>query len=345
MRTNVFTDDLVLFTQHLASAVRAGAPLHQTVEVMAGEMSGKGFRQILAQVAQELRSGATLAESLGKFPAVFPDYYLRVLKTGEEAGTLQATLLELGNLLQKNHILGHKLRKVFAYPVAILMFITFAMTLYSVYLVPQFAAIYEEMGAEIPKPLLTLINSEFRLFEGAILGFIVLFFVARRFARVGWCGLVFDSFDLNCPFLGVMTRNAIASRITRALASMLHVGVPLPDAMSLCGQMLDNRKAQQSIAAVREQVERGETLSTAMLSESLFPPTLVWLLSAAEVKGDFVGTLEQLSDFYSAKVDQTSVWIVEILEPLLILVVGGIMVIMATALYAPIFSLVDAVGH
>ncbi len=344
MRTKVFTDDLVLFTQHLASAVRAGAPLHQTVEVLAGEVSGKGFRQILTSVAQELRSGSTLAESLGKFPEVFPDYYLRVLRTGEEAGTLQETLLELGNLLQKNHVIGHKLRKVFAYPVAILAFLAIAMIFYATYLLPMIAGIYVELGIALPEPVQFIVNFQFRLFAFAILGFIVFFFMARRFARVGWCGLVFDSFDLNFPFLGAMTRNAIASRITRALASMLRVGVPLPDAMSLCGKMLENRKAQQSIEAVREQVVRGETLSTAMLSESLFPPTLVWLLSAAEVKGDFVGTLEQLSDFYSAKVDQTSMWIVEILEPLMILVVGGIMVILATALYTPVFSLVNVIG-
>jgi type II secretory pathway component PulF len=338
-------DDLVLFTQHLSSAVRAGVPLHQTVELLAGEMVGRGFRKALSSVAAELRTGATLAESLAKHPGFFPDYYLTILRVGEEAGTLPDTMRQLADLLQKNFIIGRKLKKVFAYPIAILSLLLMASVLYGTFIIPQFMDIYKELHAQIPAPLQFLLRFQYRAFTAAIVIIGVVFWMARRFARVGWCGLMFDKFDLNCPVLGVFTRYAIASRLSRALGTMLRSGIPLPEAMTLCGKMLNNEKARQSIEAVRNSVERGETLGTSMLSESLFPPTMIWLLSAAEVKGDFIGTLDQLADFYNAKVENTALWVLEILEPMLILVVGGLLIALAAGLYSPVFSLVDAIGN
>ncbi|NUN96223.1 MAG: type II secretion system F family protein [Candidatus Omnitrophica bacterium] len=344
MFQRVFIDDLVLFTEHIASAVRAGVPLHQTVELLAGEMVGRSFRATLVDIAGELRAGSNLADAVARHPKVFPDYFIRVLRAGEEGGALPDSLQQLAELIQKNYVVGRKVRKVFAYPVALVFFLSAFMFFYGTYIMPQIANIYEELGAELPASFLFLIRFHYTAFSVTLLIIAVVFWFARRFARVGWSGLMFDWFDLECPFLGNFTRQALASRLTRTLGTLLRAGVPLPEAISLCGGMLNNKRAQASVETVRRSVERGETLSTSMITETLFPPTMIWMLSAAEVKGDFLATLDHLADFYAARVENTVLWTIEILEPLMILVVGGLMVILATALYTPVFNLVSAFG-
>jgi type II secretory pathway component PulF len=336
-------DDLLLFTQHVGSAMRLGVPLHQTVELLSGEMVNRSLRKALAAVAKDLGSGASLHEALSKFPAVFPEYYLRVLQTGEVSGTLPETMENLANLLQKNYVMSQNLRRAFAYPVVILTLLSAAAMLYMGWVLPQFADVYNELGAALPPATIFLMRISNWMFPAAFIAALFLFLLARRFAHSGWCGLVFDRFDLNFPFLGVFTRYAVASRLTRTLGVMLRNGVPLPDAMGLCADMLDNEAARKGINAARESVERGETLGTALLAESLFPPTMVWMLSAAEVRGDFVGALDHLADFYAVRVENTIQWFLEILEPLLIIIVGGVMVVLAFGLFSPIFSLVNAI--
>jgi len=347
MRRKFQVDDLVLFTQHVATAMRLGVPLHQTVDLLSGEMVDRPFRKALAEIARDLGTGSSLCEALSRYPRVFPDYYLRILKVGEESGTLPDTMEQLTDLLEKNFRISQKLKRVFAYPVVILTMLSIAGILYTGWILPQFSNVYSELGAELPSAFQFLMNFQRSMFPAAILAVLILFLLARRFARAGWCGLAFDWFDLNFPFLGVFTRYAIASRLTRALAVMLKNGVTLPDSMKLCADMLDNKVATKSIQAARQSVERGETLGTALISETLFPPTMIWMLSAAEVRGDFVGALEHLADFYAVKVDNTIQWFLEIFEPLLIIIVGGLMVVLAFAIYTPVFSIfnmVNAIG-
>jgi type II secretory pathway component PulF len=336
-------DDLLLFTQHVGSAMQLGVPLHQTVALLSGEMVNRSLRKALSAVAKDLAAGSSLHEALSKFPAVFPEYYLRVLRVGEESGTLPETMEHLVSLLEKNFTMSQNLRRAFAYPIVILTLLAAAATMYTGWILPQFADVYNELGAELPAATLFLMRFCNWMFPAAFLAALFLFLLARRFARSGWCGLMFDRFDLNFPFLGVFTRYAIASRLTRTLGVMLRSGVTLPDAMGLCANMLDNQAARKSINAARESVERGETLGTSLLSESLFPPTMVWMLSAAEVRGDFIGALDHLADFYAVKVENTIAWFLEILEPLLIIIVGGVMVILAFGLFQPVLSLVNVI--
>jgi MSHA biogenesis protein MshG len=333
------TDDLVLFTQHVSSAVRLGVPLHQTVELLSGEMTNRGFRRALADVSSSLSAGETLYEALSRHAKQFPDYYLRILKAGEQAGTLADTLDQLADLLQKNFLMSQKLKRIFAYPLAILALLTVAWILYTNWLFPAFMEVYVELGAELPAGFQLLIQFQEWSVPTVLFLILIFFLIARKFARVGWCGLVFDRFDLHFPVLGVFTRYAIASRLARALGVMLRNGVTLPDAMGLCGEMLENKKARESIYKAKESVEKGETLGAALISETLFPPTMVWMLSAAEARGDFVGALDHLADFYAAKVENSSQWFLEILEPLAIIVVGSLMVILAFGLFSPIFNL------
>jgi type II secretory pathway component PulF len=339
-----YTDDLVLFTQHLGSAIRGGLPLHQTVELLSGEMAGRAFRNALAEVARDLRAGETLYNSLSKHKEFFPDYYLRVLHAGEESGTLPETLTQLADLLQKNFLIGQRIKRVFAYPVTVTAILTSMIVGARIYIIPQFRSIYEELGVELPAGFVFLLNYYYVLTSFMLALLVLVFLMARRYGHAGWGGLVFDWFDLNLPFLGVFTRYAIASRLTRTLATMLRNGIALPEAMSLCGEMLGNSKAQESIETARRSVERGETLGTSMLGDTLFPPTLIWMISAAEVKGDFIGTLDHLADFYSSKVEQTILWTMEILEPLCLIVVGAFLLTIAVGLYSPIFSLANGIG-
>jgi type II secretory pathway component PulF len=338
------TDDLVLFSQHVGSAMKLGVPLHQTVELLSGEMINRSFRKALSHVAADLKAGEGFYEALAKHDRLFPEFYLRVLKAGEESGTLPDTMNQLSDLLQKNFILSQRLRRVFAYPVTVFTLLAAMGALYTGFILPNFAAVYEELGAELPPQTQFLFKLQGFFFPVALIAGILLFLLARRFARAGWCGLAFDRFDLNFPFLGVFTRYALASRLTRSLAIMLRNGITLPESMRLCASMVDNKVAERSLNAARESVERGETLGAALLSESLFPPTMVWMLSAAEVRGDFVGSLDHLSEFYAVKVENTASWFLEILEPLLILIVGGLLVVLAFGIFGPIFSLVSVIS-
>lgn len=339
-----FSDDLVLFTQHLGSAIRGGLPLHQTVELLSGEMMGRSFKKVLAKVAQDLRAGENLYDSLSRHKDFFPDYYLRVLRAGEESGTLPETLPQLADLLQKNFLINQRVKRVFAYPVFVFTVLSSMLMGARLFVIPRFVEIYVDLKIEVPDSLKFLINHYYELSAFMFLFLLLFFFFAWRYGRAGWGGLVFDWFDLNLPFLGVFTRYAIASRLTRSLATMLRNGIALPEAMSLCGEMLGNSKARVSVEAARASVEKGETLGTSLLGDSLFPPTMIWMLSAAEVKGDFIGTLDHLADFYATKVEQTIAWTLEILEPACLIVVGAFLLTVAAALYSPVFSLVDAIG-
>ncbi|MCA9412845.1 MAG: type II secretion system F family protein [Candidatus Omnitrophica bacterium] len=343
-------DDLLLFTQHVGAAMKVGVPLHPTIEILAGEMVNRKFRRTLIQVAADLKAGATFHEALSKEPRTFPDYYLRTLKAGEAAGSLPETMEQLVDILQHNFILSQKLKKAFAYPLVILLILGCMGLFYTSLVLPTVESVMEEvrggedwLSGEIDEAV--VMPAAHAYFPAAIVSIVliigILFFLARRFVRAGWCGLTFDRIDLNLPFLGVFTRYAIASRLTRSLASILRCGIPLPEALGLCADMFENRIARSSLLKTRETVEKGETLGTAMLSESLFPPTLVWMLSAAEIRGDFLKALDQMSEFYQAKVETTSAWMVEILEPLMIVLVGVLFVVLAASIFSPILTVLN----
>lgn len=346
-------DDLVLFTQHVGAAVKMGLPLHQAVRLLSAEMSNGRVRRSLAGAAEDLERGATLHQALSSRKRVFPDYYLNVLRSGEKAGALPETLAHLADILQHNFILSQKMKKAFAYPVLVLGVLGMFAIVLTGWIGPNMEGVLDEL-----RDSSDYLTGELSLEQPALLGpfaphvatvtisviaaVVVLFFFVGRFVRAGWCGLIFDRFDLYFPVLGVFTRYAIASRLTRSLASILRCGIPLPEALGLCAEMIENGVVKKSILNMRASVEKGGSLSASMKSISIFPPSLVWMLSAGEVRGDFLHTLDQLADFYQATVETTSAWMVEVIEPILILLVGLVFIVLAATIFSPMLTLFGA---
>ena len=338
--------EVAVFSRQFATMINSGLSLLRSLNVLEQQTPNKALGTIIGQIRMDVEKGVSLSASLEKHPKAFNPLYTSMVKAGEAGGVLDETLMRLADTLEAQVALKSKIRSAMAYPVAVLSLVALVVTAMLIFIVPTFVSLYAEAGGTLPLPtrvLLTASNTMraywFIIFPGLI-GATVGF---RRWIKTPAGRRAFDALKLKVPVFGPLFHKVAISRFSRTLGVLVRSGVPILQAMDIVEDTSGNAVVAEALVKVKTSVREGESLADPVSKHAIFPPILVQMMAVGEETGALDAMLEKVSEFYDSEVETTVDGLTSLLEPLLIVFMGGTVGAILVALYLPMFNLVNVV--
>jgi type IV pilus assembly protein PilC len=341
------TRDLVIFTRQFATMIDAGLPLVQCLDILAEQQPNKYFQGVLRQVKADVEQGSTFADALRKHPRVYDELYVNLVAAGEVGGILDTILNRLAVYLEKADALARKVKGAMVYPVTVLIVAIGVVVLLLVKVIPVFQKMFTEFGGTLPGPTQMVINvSEFLqawIVYILIVGFgaVFAFFQARRRSRPFRYRT--DAIFLKMPVFGPLLRKVATARFTRTLGTMISSGVPILDALDIVAKTAGNMVVEEALQNVRSAISQGKTIAEPLGESKVFPSMVVQMVAVGEQTGAMDAMLQKIADFYDDEVDAAVSALTQLLEPVMMVFLGGTVGTILIAMYLPIFKIADAV--
>jgi type IV pilus assembly protein PilC len=333
---------LVLFTGQLAAMLEAGLHLVRILTAIAKEASDKRFAKMIEDVRDSLSAGASFAESLRLYPNVFSRLYISAVHAGESSGALVVVLNSLTVHLEKAENLRRKVKGALAYPIAVLSVAAIIVVAMIVKIVPIFEGVYQKANAQLPAPTLVLVAISRVVRESAVLAVLGVGLVVAGIVfalRTERGRNISDTLKLRMPLFGSLIRKAVLARTCRTMSLLLQSGLPLLDALDIATHVAGNRTVERALVTVTHGVKNGATLADMMQQTGAFTSLVTQLVAAGEESGALAAMLGKAAVYYEAQVDSAVATLSTLVEPVMILVLGGIAGGVIFALYMPIFNL------
>lgn len=338
----VKSQDLVVFTRQMATMMDAGLPLVQSLTALEEQTDSPALKPVLRSTTERVEQGHAFSEALAEHPKVFNRLYVSMVEAGETGGLLAEILDRLASYLEATARLKKKVKSAMSYPV-IVCFIALSIALFLIVkVIPIFADIYKDFGAQLPAPTQLLINISniirgyFILVIGAGSGFV---FGLMKFKRTRRGTAIWDRTKLRLPVFGKLIHKIAISRFARTFAALLRSGVPILETLRIVGQSAGNTVVETAVEKTAASIERGDNLAVAMGQHRIFPPMLVRMVSAGEQTGKVDVMLEKISDFYDEEIEATLSGLTSLIEPLLIVFLGVVVGSIVICMFLPIFKL------
>ena len=346
-KPRITNKELVLFTHQFATLIRAGVPLLECLDILGTEGDNQAWTPVVSHIRAEVEQGALLAQSLGHFPAIFHDFYRRMVEVGETTGRLDESLSQLAVYLDKQAQLRAKILSALAYPA---LLVTVAMTVFVfllIWVVPLFSGLFKEFGESLPwltQMVLDLSDGlrSHALVLVSLLGILVLgsrIILANPKSRQ-----ILDGVLLRLPLIGAIFRKSAIVRFARTLGFLVRRGVPLLSGLSVAATVTGNSVMEQSIIKVATDVQQGKPLSETLRASGVFPPLVTQMIKVGESTGSLDTMLEKIADLFEQEVDRVVATLTSVLEPCVIVVVGSGIALVVVAMYLPIFSIGSIIG-
>ena len=342
LRRGISAGELALVTRQLATLLRSGMPLEETLLAVGQQAEKPRLKSILLGVRSRVMEGHTLASGLGEFPQAFPEIYRATVAAGEQSGHLDPVLERLADYTEGRQQLRQRVSHALIYPVILVTLAIFIVSALLIYVVPKVVGVFENTGQELPGLTQALIaSSDFlRDYGFVLLGLIGLgLFVFSRMLRRLDFRRRWDRFLLRLPLIGKLTRGVNTARFTRTLSILAGSGVPVLDALRISGDVVGNVPMREAIEETAVRVREGAPLGRSLGSSRLFPPMTMHLISSGEASGELENMLERAADNQEREVDSLVGAMLSILEPALILFMGVIVLAIVLAILLPIFQL------
>jgi type IV pilus assembly protein PilC len=341
------TRDLVIFTRQFATMIDAGLPLVQCLSIQGDQQPKAGFKEVILAVKAEVEQGSTFADALGKHPSVFNDLFVNLVRAGEVGGILDTILTRLAQYMEKADALKRKVKSAMVYPATIMVVAIGVITLLLVKVIPVFKKMFEEMGGALPAPTQMVVDmSEFMqqwvfLILGLMVATVFAFFYARK--RVREFRYRTDSIFLKMPIFGSLLRKVAVARFSRTLGTMISSGVPILEALDICARTSGNLVIESALVKTRAAISEGRTIAEPLEASGVFPGMVVQMIAVGEATGAMDQMLSKIADFYDDEVDTAVDALTSLLEPLMMVFLGGTVGGMLLAMYLPIFKIAEAV--
>jgi type IV pilus assembly protein PilC len=335
--------DIAVFSRMLATMMSSGVPLMQSMQIIGDGHENASMQEMILSIKSDVESGTTLAESLAKFPFHFDDLFVSLVHAGEQSGTLESLLHEIAAYKEKTEALKAKIKKALVYPASILVVAFVVTAILMIFVIPQFESLFKGFGADLPALTKMVINlSQFFqqfwwLIFGSIIGAIVALIEAKKRSRKVQHFL--DRFLLKLPVVGVILEKGAIARFTRTLSTMFKAGVPLVEAMQSVSGATGNIVFSEATLVIKDDVSTGTQLNVAMRSSELFPNMVLQMVAIGEESGALDSMLAKVADFYEQEVDDAVDNMTALMEPLIMVVLGGLIGTLVIAMYLPIFKL------
>jgi len=341
--SGVDTRDLLIFTRQLATMIDAGLPLVQCLDILANQTDNRAFAKILFSIKNSVESGASFSEAMRKHPKVFDQLYVNLVAAGEVGGLLDTILLRLTTYIEKAVKLRRQVKGALLYPIIILVVAIGVVAVMLGSVIPTFQDMYSTFaGAKLPAPTQFVINlsAGFRSLWYIYIAVIIAMIVGFPWLLSSEKGrLAFDAVILRVPVIGAMLRKVVVARFTRTLGTLLSSGVPILDALEICGRTAGNKVIERAIENTRQGVSEGKDVATPLSNTKVFPSMVVEMIGVGEQTGTMDQMLQKIADFYEEEVDIAVGALTKAIEPAMMaflgVVVGGLLI----AMYLPVFEL------
>jgi general secretion pathway protein F len=343
-RKRVRRKDLQIFTQELHTLVHAGFPLDRCLAVLGQLAESPAMAEVIQDVLKEVKGGKSFSEALAKYPAVFPKVYVSMVKAGEAGGVLDEILSRLSTYLVSSADLKSYIVGAMIYPALLSVVGLLSITILTLFVVPKFTVIFQDMGVPLPLPMAILKGLSTFLTYYWWLALAVIIVVALYFKRFRGSSegrLKWDRWMLRLPLVGTVLRKVEVARFSRTLGTLLHGGVPLLQAMTIVRDIIANQGIAISIDPIRNGIKKGEGISQPMKQSGVFPPLAMHLIEVGEESGKLDSMLIQVAEVYDVEVRNSIKNLIAFFEPALILLMGIIIGTIVVSMLMAIFSIND----
>lgn len=342
----VKTKEIAVFSRQFATMINAGLSLLRSLAILAEQTPNRALAEIISDIKTDVEKGKSLSEAMDGHPKAFNRLYVAMVRAGEIGGVLDETLLRLADTLERQVELRGKVKSAMSYPVAVMGLVVLIMAAMLIFIVPMFEDMYADLGGTLPVPTQILLAvSQFAVAKWwiVLLGTGAAVFGFRRWVATERGRLLFDTFKLKVPIFGGLSQKTAIARFSETLASLTRTAVPILQALDIVADTAGNEVVAGAVREVRSSVKEGESLAAPLSKHPIFPPMVVQMLAVGEETGALDTMLEKIGDFYNAEVDATVDSLTSLLEPLLMVVLGGSVGGMIVALYMPMFNLINLV--
>ena len=346
--TGVGTKDIVTFTRLFATMIDAGLPIVQCLDILQGQTDNKAFGIILRDVKSSVEQGATFSDSLRRHPKVFDHLYVNLVQAGEVGGILDTILNRLAVYIEKAMKLSRQVRGAMVYPSIVIFVFVGVLTILLTFVIPGFQTMFKDFGAKDELPALTKIVMQISaIFVGNILWILLavtaLIVAVAYIYRTPRGKKAFHRLLLRLPIVGDVLRKIAVARFTRTLGTLLSSGVPILDALEIVAKTAGNVIVEEAIMFARARISEGKNMAQPLMETNVFPPMVVQMVGVGEQTGALDTMLNKIADFYEEEVDVAVGALTSLIEPALMVGIGGTVGVVLIAMYLPIFGLADKI--
>ncbi len=339
--------DIVIFTRQMSTMIDAGLPLVQCLQILAKQQENSTFKRVLTEVQADVESGTTLADAMRKHPKVFDNLFSNMIEAGELGGILDTILSRLAAFKEKAMALQKKIKGAMTYPAICLAIALIILVVILVFVVPVFDKMFQDFGSSLPAPTQFVVNMS-HFFKNnllfIIIGLFIVSFIIKKIYNTEKGRYRIDSLLLKAPVVGTLIRRVAVSKFTRTLSTMLQSGVPILDALQVVAKTSGNKVIERAVFHVSDSIAEGRPIAEPLEESGVFPNMVVQMINVGESVGALDAMLEKIADFYDEEVDQAVENLTAMIEPFMMVFLGGMIGGLVVAMYLPIFKMASVVG-
>jgi type IV pilus assembly protein PilC len=328
--------------------VKSGVPLLQSFDIVGKGTNNPGLAKLLFDIKSDVETGSNLATAFRKYPQYFDALFCNLVEAGEQAGILDSLLDRLATYKEKIQAIKSKIKGALFYPISILVVAFVITAVIMIFVVPAFKGVFASFGGELPAPTQIVITisdgfvANWHIIFGAI--YAMIYGMGQAFKRSKAVQIAVDKYALKVPVFGDLIKKSSIARWTRTLSTMFAAGVPLVDALDSVGGAAGNYVYSQATLQIQAEVSTGSSLTAAMESSGVFPPMVTQMVAIGEESGQLDSMLGKTADFFEAEVDEAVEALSSLMEPIIMVFLGGLIGGLVVAMYLPIFKLGSVVG-
>jgi type IV pilus assembly protein PilC len=335
--------DLAIFTRQLSTMMKAGVPLLQAFDIVGRGNANASVAKLLNDIRTDVETGTSLNAAFRKYPLYFNNLYCNLVEAGEAAGILDQLLDRLAVYMEKTEAIKSKIKSALMYPTSVIVVAFVVVAVIMIFVIPAFKETFTSFGADLPAPTLFVmaISEFFVAYWWLIFSTIggTIYFLLQAWKRSEKVQMFMDRLMLKMPIFGVLVEKSVIARWTRTLATMFAAGVPLVEALDSVGGASGNYVFQVATEKIQREVSTGTSLTTAMINANVFPSMVLQMCAIGEESGSIDHMLSKAADFYEAEVDDMVAGLSSLMEPIIIVFLGGLIGGIVVSMYLPIFKL------
>ncbi len=349
MTASVTVRDKAIFSRQMAVMVNAGVPIVRSLGVLADQCANPKLKKALTVISDDVQQGNNMSESMRKFPQCFDNLYVAMVQAGEVGGVLDDVLNRLSKLLEDDSRLQNQIKSAMSYPVTVGSIAVIVFVAMTVFLIPTFADIFEDIGTELPAftQAMLMISKFLRTPQysvSLVIALMVAWFFYQQYYKTPAGRVMMDGIFLKLPIFGDLIQKTSVARFCRTFGSLTRAGVPILTSLEIVRDTAGNKVISNAIETSREEVQSGGMISVAIDRSKVFPNMAIQMMMIGEETGELDAMLMKVADFYEDEVEQAVHAMTSMLEPLMIVVIGGMVGSILLSMYLPMFKVFETLG-
>jgi type IV pilus assembly protein PilC len=347
LQPKVKQTDIILFARQFSTMIDAGLPIIQCLDILYSQQENATFKKLLKDIKEQVEGGATLAESLKKYPKEFDDLFVNMIAAGEAGGILDTILRRLSVYMEKAARLKSKVKGAMTYPLATLAIAIIVLAVILVFVIPVFQDMFEDFGSELPAFTQLVVNASNFTKKNIIyiiIGFVLFLFALKKFYNTEKGKETIDELLLRIPVIGELIRKVAVAKFTSTMGTMLSSGVAILEALEIVAKTAGNKTIENAVYVVRSDIAEGRTMADPLSESGVFPSMVCQMIAVGESTGALDAMLEKIALFYDEEVDQAVENLTSLIEPFMLVFLGVTIGGLVVAMYLPVFKMAGAIG-